>query len=92
MTDKENKMTDKEYERILKEYFMVLEKYKKLDYAYLELEKKYNAVKMGHEKLFKANIRLTTENADLKKLMGIIEGKLLETCELIDKEFRGDEI
>ena len=81
-------MTDKEYERIVKDYLMVLDKYKELDYAHLDLEKEYKEIKDSYEKLFKANIRLTTENTDLKKLIGIIEGKLLEVCEIIDREIR----
>ena len=58
------------------------------DKEYEKILKEYFLILEKYTNLDYKCTELQNENNKLKKIINIVEGKLLETCEIIDKELR----
>ena len=58
------------------------------DKEYEKILKEYFLILQKYTNLDYKCTELQNENNKLKKIINIVEGKLLETCEIIDKELR----
>ena len=58
------------------------------DEEYEKILKEYFLILEKYTNLDYKCTNLQNENNELKKIINIVEGKLLEVCEIIDKELR----
>ena len=58
------------------------------DKEYEKILKEYFLILEKYTNLDYKCTELQNENNELKKIINIVEGKLLEVCEIIDKELR----